>query len=553
MRRRGSCHGRLRVKPAQVAPRTASSPVPAGSLVAGRLVMLHWLGLALLAASLLTGWRIHASNRALDAAPAWTALLPGGAVHAAHVAAGAAWLLLALAYVLHLRARPRRPAPPRLAGRVNGGLIDLLRTALPATMVCGAVLYGLGTAAGQGWWLAMHHALAWVLLGGVAAHALVGGWPGVRFMLWPAGLRLAALWQVGLVLPLLAAAILAGWAWQAAPAEDELRVYEVGLDQPFELDGRAAEPAWQQAQPSVVVTTLPGPVPRAVPVTVQAVRQGEVLRFLFTWPDEQASLQHLPLVKTAQGWQVQHDGLLQHDERRFYEDKFAVLLAAEGGLVGQGSLQLGPVPAEQAGNTPGVHHGHRGYHATADGRRVDVWQWKAVRLAPFGQLDDSHFGPPYPAVPGERRHTAGYRPDPAWSGGYADNWQWLEAQRVVPKRLPRDPALLAPFQPGAGPQPVWGMMWHETRPYEPQLDTYPVGTHMPSVLWKTVFEGDRGDVLGRAHWAQGTWTLEAARGLRAESRHDVELAEGTCLWVAVFDHAQTRHTYHLRPLRLHFR
>ena len=28
---------------------------------------------------------------------------------------------------------------------------------------------------------------------------------------------------------------------------------------------------------------------------------------------------------------------------------------------------------------------------------------------------------------------------------------------------------------------------------------------------------------------------------------------GTRLWVAVFDHAQTRHTYHLRPLRLRLR
>jgi hypothetical protein len=45
------------------------------------------------------------------------------------------------------------------------------------------------------------------------------------------------------------------------------------------------------------------------------------------------------------------------------------------------------------------------------------------------------------------------------------------------------------------------------------------------------------------------WTLEVARRLDAEYP-DVPIGSDTRMWVAVFDHAQTYHTRHIRPVHL---
>ena len=82
------------------------------------------------------------------------------------------------------------------------------------------------------------------------------------------------------------------------------------------------------------------------------------------------------------------------------------------------------------------------------------------------------------------------------------------------------------------------------------LDHWPAGTLMPSALSKAPLRGDRGDVRARGRWRDGLWTLELARLQDTGSPFDVPLAAGTYLWVALFNHAQTRHSYHLLPLQL---
>ena len=78
-------------------------------------------------------------------------------------------------------------------------------------------------------------------------------------------------------------------------------------------------------RPSVLAATV------ASAVTVQAVRQGEVMHFLFSWPDATRSVDHLPMIKTAEGWVVQMEGFLDNDERRYHEGDPAAMvrLAAE--------------------------------------------------------------------------------------------------------------------------------------------------------------------------------------------------------------------------------
>jgi hypothetical protein len=529
----------------------------AGAWARAPFVVLHWLAFASLVASILSGLRIHAANRALEAG-GWWQWLPGGSVHMVHFATALLWVALVLAYLVrHRRVRSRAVAVegeiPDRRGHANSFLIQLLKYALPLLLFSGLVLYFKGTGAWEGRVQQMHYVLAWALIATVAVHAtlqlLWGRWPWVKTMLsFRPGVP--GLLRPRLVVPLLLAALLFTWGWQVTPFADALPVHDVAVDTPFELDGIADEPAWQRAEAVTVATTLPGDALQTVPVTVKALRQGEVMLFLFSWPDSTRSVEHVPMVKTADGWVVQQDGFLKNDERGYYEDKFAVLLSTNGRAIGGNSMHTGKPPGHTA--AAGVVS-ERGYHAVDAGAPlVDVWHWKSVRLAPFGQLDDNHFGAPYPVVPGARRYTAGYTQDPAVSGGYSDNWQWLGDGHVLPKRLPMDPAVLAPFQRSDGGDQPWGLRWYETLPYSADRDTYPVGTRMPSVLWKTVFEGDRGNVQAQGRWVDGRWTLEVRRGIKSDSKFDVSLDDGVYFWVSVFDHTQTLHTYHVRPLRIRF-
>ena len=73
---------------------------------------------------------------------------------------------------------------------------------------------------------------------------------------------------------------------------------------------------------------------------------------------------------------------------------------------------------------------------------------------------------------------------------------------------------------------------------------------MPSVVVTKPFEGDRGDVAAVARWDKGVWHLEIARALDTGSEYDVPIGNDVFLWVAVFDHTQTRHSLHLHPARL---
>jgi hypothetical protein len=525
-----------------------------------RIFLLHWLTLPLLLLSLFTGLRLFASNH-LGGEPALLAWLPDGNVLAWHLAAASAWSLLALTFVLHRRARRSDAARgddnehPR-ARKLASGVINAGIRLLALLLLSGAALYFAGTALLDGVVRSLHLALAvalpaWLLLhvtsvarrGLPAALRVAFAWPGARYLRWR---------QAALALPLLAGALF-------LPARDavhdasllELPALVIAIDETIDTDGIASEAAWQRAQAVEVFTSTVGDDARQVPVRVQALKQGGVMHFLFSWPDASPSLEHLPLLKTAKGWTVQQTALARHDENVFYEDKFAVLLAHGSDAAGNASVQFG---RHAIAGVPATENG-RGFHAASQGL-VDVWHWKSVRNHDTGQLDDNHFAAPYPPVPGDTRYTGGYKPDPSISGGYSENWAWFRDGVVTPKRLPKDPALLAPFQTGpaasGGAETVWGMSWYETRPYSPALDTYPVGTRMPSVLWTTVFEGDRGDVRARGHWQDGRWALEVVRGLKAESAFDLDIRDGTLLWVAPFDHAQTRHAYHLRPLRLTF-
>ena len=93
----------------------------------------------------------------------------------------------------------------------------------------------------------------------------------------------------------------------------------------------------------------------------------------------------------------------------------------------------------------------------------------------------------------------------------------------------------------------------ETVPYSAEEDAkIPVGTIIPAVLITGKHEGDRYHVKSAAHWADGHWTMVASRDLKTGSKYDQDFVPGKDLymWVSVFDHTQTRHTRHARPVKI---
>jgi hypothetical protein len=330
------------------------------------------------------------------------------------------------------------------------------------------------------------------------------------------------------------------------------------------IDGDLSDPAWRHATP-VEVDTFAGANlggSGTSHVTIRAVHDGSLAYFAFVWDDPTRSLKHLPLIKRGDGWHLLHEGYDIEDEDDYYEDKLAVLFSESDAMAGGGSAHLGPRPI--AGKPGGLSG--RGLHFTTDGSIVDIWHWKAARGGLLGYVDDNFIGPPAEAKPeeveGTRRYRGGFAADPGESF-YADNFEKEGPggfrTTVTPRRLPKSLAKTASamgridLDPNQG-EPVgarWWMTEEESVAYSADRnDAIPVGTVIPGVLIKGEYSGDKADVRGAARWAAGRWTLEAVRRLETGGEKDLPLASGTSLWVAVFDHSQTRHTRHLRPVNL---
>ena len=103
------------------------------------------------------------------------------------------------------------------------------------------------------------------------------------------------------------------------------------------LDGDQNDAQWAQSSEVVVHTArgfnLGGT--GEVAVHVKALHDGDKAYFLFRWPDATRSQKHTPVIKTEGGWKVVHSNYFKNDENEYYEDKFAVMLAAVAGGRGQ--------------------------------------------------------------------------------------------------------------------------------------------------------------------------------------------------------------------------
>lgn len=353
--------------------------------------------------------------------------------------------------------------------------------------------------------------------------------------------------------------------WRTA-LEETLYVKRIDASDAPALDGDAPDGAWRSAKPVTVLTGFGGNLGGKgnSAVEIRSVHDGVWIYFRFTWEDPTRSLKHLPLVKREDGWHVLHDRYDRADERSFFEDKFAVLITNQSIVVpGDHTYRSGPTPIA---NKPATLS-QRGLHlVSASGPPMEVWQWKASSGGLLGWIDKDHFDlpldPTRAQTAGETPYRGGYIQDARTASLYADNFdaQPLNGyeRALQPRRLPKDWRAThgalgeIDLEPDRGDSDGsrWWMTAAESEPYSADLDAgIPVGTVIPGSLILADDLAQRADVRGAARWGVGKWTLEVARRLDA-SHPDVPIGSDTRMWVAVFDHAQTYHTRHIRPVRL---
>lgn len=506
----------------------------------------HWASLALLWLSAWSGL-----NLARDQRP-WLPLswVPGmQAVPFWHVLAASVWLALLGAYLYFVWQKKRGQASPKKVATLSGKQAAHQRSRhLIYVTVIPLFASGLGlllNVAGDGARVlrALHLIAVSAFFAAVVWHSWVqwkfGAWQRIRsvFLRFSSkttrGKNVLATLSGLAVCGVCTVAVLSWWQ-----SSQVMVVPKISGE--ITIDGEANEAQWQQAGNTVISTYYGMNEKGHVPVEIKMMNDGYSLYIHAKWPDATKSMRHLPLIKTAQGWRVQQTHYLQADESHFYEDKFAVMLGG-GAWDALRSVFLSNGEA-------------RGGHRMDQQKLVDVWHWKSVRNHGFANLDDAYFSADLRPLPGQRRYAWGYGSDPLLAGSYVENWDYFLTETVRPMRLPRKPEMLTAFQhlspAGSTRDPVFGMHWVETQPYHDSLDTYPIGTVMPSVVWLHPNEGDRADVRAAGVWKDGYWHLEMARNFETDSDYDRSITDDTYLWFSSFDHSQIRHTYHLRPLRL---
>jgi len=541
---------------------------------------LHWAVAIAFTISLFTGLRIAADAPNAVVSKWLSPILPQGEIWTWHFLTGLSLFFCASAYLLYMRRTglDRRVALKKVrvfvlpaANKLRYGALNVVLHwalyGLVAIMTGTGVMLYLGHG---GWWVFVHSTTAFISLGyifiHVIAHYAYGGWWQVFRVFRPARLVITRAVQprpllIGTIIGLAVTGALAAVDWGT---RDTLTVARVPT--PPKLERLLDDPVWADVRPARIHTgqgiNLGGTGESLV--EVRAVHDGKKVYFAFRWEDPSRSVRRNPLIKQADGWHILSNNPYIDDVTTYYEDKFAVIFSPTAAFGSGGTSHFGDKPlADQPGSRNG-----RGLHYT-DGHMVDMWQWKPSRGGLLGHVDDMYIGPPTEPTPEQAsqiaRYQGGYWGDPG-NAYYVYNFMPLRPDEyhggAVPIRsLPKDYVATNKAMGRWDPDPdssvddgsQWWMFENETVPYSAELDaTIPVGTIIPGVLIIGEYSGDRADVRGSAHWSDGHWTLVTSRDLVTGSKYDQDFVVGRDLymWVAVFDHTQTRHTRHPRPVRI---
>jgi cytochrome b subunit of formate dehydrogenase len=459
-------------------------------------IVLHWVLVVTLSASILTGLRIamdspeHAWLVALDG------FLPLYSVWTLHIPAALILVAVSVAYAAYIwrggLMRRVRLDRMRLSGLLNrsrqvrwGSINIVLYWVLFVTMIMeittGTLLW-LGY--GRALWVEMHMLGTWIILGYAAAHIMahfaLGGFNQLARVLRPTKLgpppkpfdpmemvedlldpegaaksraerQSQSSGGIFRLSPLVAAlvAATAGIAFAMTvdrASEDTFFVRRIAKGEQPILDGDISDAVWRTVKPYTMYTSLGGNYDGKgeTAVEIRAVHDGEWAYFCFMWDDPTRSLKHLPLLKQRDGWHVLHDRYDLGDERSYYEDKFSVLFTKLPLVIpGDRTYHAGPTPIEGKPSTLS----QRGLHFTpAPGLAVEVWQWKASSGGLLGWVDKNHFDVPTEASQaqsdGQMPYRGGFIQDPRTAELYSDNFEPQPVggyeQPIQPKRLPKN-------------------------------------------------------------------------------------------------------------------
>jgi cytochrome b subunit of formate dehydrogenase len=459
-------------------------------------IMLHWILVVTLSASVLTGLRIamdspeHAWLVALDG------FLPLYTVWTLHIPAALILVAVSVAYAAYIwrggLMRRIRLDRMRLSGLLNhsrqvrwGSINIILYWVLFVTMIMeittGTLLW-LGY--GRALWVEMHMLGTWIIIGYAAAHILahfaLGGVNQLARVLRPTKLgpppkpfdpmemvedlldpenaaknraerqslpngRIFRLSPLVVALVAATAGIAIAMTVDRA-SEDTLFIRRIGKGEQPVLDGDISDAVWRTVKPFTMYTSLGGNYDGKgeAAVEIRAVHDGEWVYFCFVWDDPTRSLKHLPLVKQKDGWHVLHDRYDLGDERSYYEDKFAALFTQLPLVIpGDRTYHAGPTPIDGKPSTLS----QRGLHFTAaPGLAVEVWQWKASSGGLLGWVDKNHFDVPTEASQaqsdGQTPYRGGFIQDPRTAELYSDNFERQPVGGyelpIQPKRLPKN-------------------------------------------------------------------------------------------------------------------
>jgi len=281
------------------------------------------------------------------------------------------------------------------------------------------------------------------------------------------------------------------------------------------IDGRANDIEWL-AVDSLQVGTFGGANFQAgvTEATIKTFHNKQKIYFLIKWADPTRSYNRF-LLKNDSGW---HEEVSEyknmHGENIYSEDKLSLFFSNGDNCVA--SCHAG------SGNKLGLHY--------TDDDTADVWQWMAVSTDPAVEADDRWWGE-Y-----ENDFFGGQHFDNKATGGYKSN---LNHDWQQPYFLPKN--ILAK-----------NWIWYGSDSYDPyndKADTFPIGHRIPSVLVAPTL-GDRGDVSARGSWRNGYWTVEISRKISTGSDFDIQFRDELFMGLALFNNAEIKHSYHLKPIRL---
>ncbi len=295
------------------------------------------------------------------------------------------------------------------------------------------------------------------------------------------------------------------------------------------IDG-APESIWDQAS-AMTVNVARGANSGAHTVTLKSIYTDDSLYFLAQWDDTTESLRRLP-------WQKQSDGTWKHlatpnvkegGENTYYEDKFAQIwninMPAFEGSGCFSTCHAGENPDEK-------DFGNK--YAANPGEMADIWHMKIVRTNPTGYVDDQYLDSTRYNKTGAA--DAGRHSDPGGSP-YSNN---INAANNAPNYTSADQ-----------PAPPY---WIPDDQKQTFADTYKNGDEIAGIIVKPP-TGDRADIKGKAVYKDGKWALEYGRKLVTGSQYDVQfsdLKKEYSFGTAIFDNAQTRHSYETGVSKLVF-